>query len=256
MKCEIRKVGDITLFVIHGNMSFNDMEVARALIFGEIARSSANKFIIDLGGVVSIDSSGFGFVVSIHKAVVARKGAFAISRPDESINRVMRTLGLTRVFKIYASEEEAINAIGEVPVYNWKGEMYLQWNDSYSVGVKTFDNEHKILFGLINRLHTGMKEKGNRHEAGKVLGELVAYVGQHFDSEETVMRIYKYPDYQEHKDEHDAFAAKVGENYRRFQNDGAVLSVEVLGFIVEWLHKHLDGTDKLYTQFLNEKGVR
>lgn len=134
--------------------------------------------------------------------------------------------------------------------------MYLEWNETYSVGIKTFDDEHKILFGLINNLHTGIKEKRNHQAIGETLSGLVTYVKLHFKSEEETMLKYAYPDYQTHKEEHDAFAARANVLYERFQKDEAVLSAEVLRFLVDWLHKHLNGTDKLYTKFLTDKGVK
>jgi len=133
--------------------------------------------------------------------------------------------------------------------------MYLEWNESYSVGMKACDDEHKILFSLINSLHAGIEEKRDRQALEEVLAGLVAYVKVHFNSEETIMLKYGYPGYRKHKDEHDLFAFKTGYFHYLIQEGKAVLSVEVLRFMVEWLEKHLNGTDKLCTPFLAEKGV-
>lgn len=134
--------------------------------------------------------------------------------------------------------------------------MYLQWDETYSVGIKTFDDEHQILFGLINRLHAVTQEQRSRHVVGEVLEGLAAYVKLHFKSEEEAMLKYKYPGYHQHKEEHDSFAARANVLNQRFQGDGAVLSVEVLRFMLVWVKKHVNGTDKLYAKFLTEKGMR
>jgi hypothetical protein len=49
-------------------------------------------------------------------------------------------------------------------------EMALyDWNESYSVGVKTMDDQHKKLIGMINQLHDAMKEGKGSSEIGSVL---------------------------------------------------------------------------------------
>lgn len=111
MKCGIRKTGDITLFVMRGDIVRGQIEELRKIIMNEMAQSSTSKVLIDLEGVGMIDSTGVGFIVSIYKAVVSRNGIFGISRSNETVSREFRILGLTRFFKIYESEDEAILAI-------------------------------------------------------------------------------------------------------------------------------------------------
>lgn len=111
MKYEIRKAEDVTLFVLQGDIAFNQVKELSETILGEMTRSSTNKFIIDLGETVMINSGGVGFIVSMSKIVASNNGTFAISRPNELVSSVLRTLGLTRLFKIYATEDEAIMAM-------------------------------------------------------------------------------------------------------------------------------------------------
>lgn len=114
MQCEIRNLGDVTVFVMRGNLMHSRIKDVRKIIMDEMAQSSTNKFIVDLGGTDMIDSSGLGFIVSVYKAAVSRKGAFSISRPNETVGRTFQTLGLTRFFKMHETEDQAIEAIREV----------------------------------------------------------------------------------------------------------------------------------------------
>ncbi len=111
MRCETRKVGNVTLFAIHGDIVFNHLNEIRETIKGEMVQSSTDKFLIDLGDVGMIDSAGVGFIVSVYKTVLSRKGAFALLRPNEAVKSVLQTVGLTRLFNVYESEDEAIKAI-------------------------------------------------------------------------------------------------------------------------------------------------
>lgn len=134
--------------------------------------------------------------------------------------------------------------------------MYVEWNDGFSVGIKTFNDQHKKLFEIINQFHAGIMEKKRKDALGILLAELMGYVKTHFEAEENEMRAHGYPDYEKHKMEHDLFLEKIKDFNRRYMADEAILTVEVLGSLVEWLDGHLNGTDKLYTPFFQGKGVR
>lgn len=111
MKCEVRNVRDVTLFRLHGDIDFTHLSDIRETIKGEIIRSSTQKFLIDLSGVGKIDSAGVGFIVSVYKTVLSRKGTFALVHPNNALNNVFISVGLNRLFKIYEHENEAITAV-------------------------------------------------------------------------------------------------------------------------------------------------
>jgi len=47
------------------------------------------------------------------------------------------------------------------------------WQDSYSVGVKVLDEDHKKLIGIVNELHDGILAGKSREALGPVLDRLV-----------------------------------------------------------------------------------
>lgn len=111
MKCEVKKVGNVTIFVIVGDVVFSHLNTIREVVKTEMADTSSNKFLLNLTGVGMIDSAGVGFIVSVYKTVLSSKGSFALINPNEAVESVLQTVGLTRLFKIYESEDEAIKAI-------------------------------------------------------------------------------------------------------------------------------------------------
>ena len=56
----------------------------------------------------------------------------------------------------------------------------MNWDDSYSVNIQAFDEQHRYLFGLLNRLHAAMKAGKSNAVMGPTLNELVRYVETHF----------------------------------------------------------------------------
>ena len=51
----------------------------------------------------------------------------------------------------------------------------IKWSDSIKVNVNVFDEQHKILVGLINKLHRSMKSRQAGSAVAEILAELVAY---------------------------------------------------------------------------------
>lgn len=63
----------------------------------------------------------------------------------------------------------------------------ITWNDSFSVGVKTIDQQHAGLFAIVNELHAAMMKGHAQSVVGPLLDKLVKYTPQHFAYEERMM---------------------------------------------------------------------
>lgn len=134
--------------------------------------------------------------------------------------------------------------------------QYVQWDQSYSNGIQSFDDQHKRMFELINNLHVAIKEKRAKEAVGETMNGLLDYTRTHFAAEEMVMRSHGYPEFEEHKKLHQQLVAEVNELYLRFDSGEPVLTVELIGFLVNWLKTHIQDTDRRYGPFLIGKGVR
>ncbi len=132
---------------------------------------------------------------------------------------------------------------------------FINWNDSYSVGVLKIDNQHKRLVQIINELSDSMAQGKGKDVLGKVLNELVNYVNTHFKSEEELMVKYGYEDYEMHRYEHEKLTDEVKRFYEDFNAGRAVLSVQIMNFLRNWLMDHIVVKDKKFGQFLISKGV-
>lgn len=134
----------------------------------------------------------------------------------------------------------------------------MTWNDNeFSVNIKLLDTHHKRLFGLVNDLHDAMKQGGAKDILGKVFSELIDYTVYHFRAEEELFQKYGYPEYAQHKKEHEDLTKQVLELKDKFDKDKlmCVLTIETMDFLKDWLKNHICGSDKKYGPFLNSKGV-
>jgi len=133
--------------------------------------------------------------------------------------------------------------------------MYVEWKDEYSVGVAKFDASHKKLCAVINELHANILQGKGRDTQKTALKGLVEYAMNHFGDEEQLMKEYGYPDRLSHKSEHDEFRDRLLEFVEAYLQGSIPLTVDLLAYLVEWLDKHMIGTDKKYQEFFNSRGV-
>ena len=131
----------------------------------------------------------------------------------------------------------------------------LEWSDRLSVNIREIDDQHKSLVEMVNRLHDAMKGGGADSILMGIVDEMKNYAASHFATEEKHMQIHKYPDYAVHKAEHDDFVAKVVQVESDLKAGKCAMSMDILNFLSNWLVKHIKGTDKKYSPFLNQAGV-
>ncbi len=131
---------------------------------------------------------------------------------------------------------------------------YMEWNDSYSVGVKKFDEEHKKLIEMISELHDAMLKGQGRVAVGAIINGLIEYTEKHFSSEEDLFDKLGYSETESHKSAHKKFVNEVSDFKSKFEKGEMFLSLEVMKFLKDWLLTHILKVDKNYRSFFNSKG--
>lgn len=107
---------------------------------------------------------------------------------------------------------------------------------------------------MVNELYDAMKAGHGKEALGKVLDGLISYTKTHFGREEQLMAQYAYPDTAAHKREHVALTTKVLEIQTKFKaGNTAILSMEVMNFLREWLVKHIQASDAKLGAYLKQK---
>ncbi|ACM18855.1 hemerythrin family protein [Geotalea daltonii FRC-32] len=131
----------------------------------------------------------------------------------------------------------------------------ITWNQSLSVNVKQFDEQHKKLIDLINKLHDAMKAGKGKDVLGEILQSLVDYTKQHFAAEEALLQKHGYGDYEKHKKEHNLLVMQVADIQKKLKEGSPVLTQTVMTFLKDWLSNHIQREDQKYGPFLNDKGL-
>ena len=70
-------------------------------------------------------------------------------------------------------------------------------------GCDSLDGEHSVQIELLGAFSRAVKDGRPRDEVDEILDRLIDFTKVHFSSEQLLMRLYQYPAYQQHLDDHD-----------------------------------------------------
>ena len=135
-------------------------------------------------------------------------------------------------------------------------DQLMTWTDDLSVGIRLIDEQHKVLLGLINELHAGMRDRKSDIVLVGVVERLKDYTVKHFGQEEEYFERYGYPETKGHKELHHKLVQQVLDFEAGLKSGQAKVTMDIMRFLKDWLVQHIMGTDKRYSEFLRGKGLR
>jgi len=130
----------------------------------------------------------------------------------------------------------------------------MEWSSALAVGHAEIDRQHQVLIDIANRLNGAMRSGAGRSACGAILDELLNYTVNHFAFEQKLMEQHQYAD----RDAHLAAHRKLIEDVRRFKREydaGGAISVELMGFIRDWLVNHFLKVDRALARDLASRGL-
>lgn len=133
-----------------------------------------------------------------------------------------------------------------------KKEEFIKWTKKMSVHIDNVDEQHKHLFGLINKAEKCF-ENGKREELKEVLNAVVEYTRVHFSTEERYFKKWDYPYARQHEAAHAKLVLSTLSYYDRF-NNGEDIAYDFLVFLKGWWETHIKIHDHEYSEYFVEKG--
>lgn len=117
---------------------------------------------------------------------------------------------------------------------------------SMKTGISSVDEQHELLFGMIEELveQVGMGEE--RQAAYDALQGLKTYAAFHFTDEEELMRQSGFPKVDEHAQAHREFVQRIDDIEKEVKNDSAQAAKDLLRFLYDWLVLHIKGMDMAF----------
>lgn len=134
---------------------------------------------------------------------------------------------------------------------------FMEWTDECSVGIRQFDDDHKILFSIANELHDSVHAGGADTCLNNALGRLDAYTELHFKHEEVVFERTGYPNAAAHKGQHNVMLAMWASFRAEVLHAGVSHhALELLLLLKGWFLLHVQHEDKELGAFLNSRDIR
>jgi len=122
------------------------------------------------------------------------------------------------------------------------------WQKEFSIGNQHIDNDHKVILDIYNSLVDIIENKNSLpDDFARILSEMTVYALRHFEKEEAYMRNIKFPNIEDHIQQHRLYVYEVS-----MFNVNYKISTEiedVLVFIKDWWIKHIQGEDIRYEAY-------
>ena len=133
----------------------------------------------------------------------------------------------------------------------------IEWDESLSVGVDLIDEQHKMLIQKLSDLSSAFRMGEEQNKIIKTLEFMFDYTDFHFSSEENVMEENDYPGLEEQKKQHEEFKVTLNNILEDYREEGTTpeIATSINVFLLNWLIKHIMGTDSKLGKFLTEKGL-
>jgi len=131
-----------------------------------------------------------------------------------------------------------------------------QWEEKYSVGVQSIDNQHKEIFRLLNKLFEALKSGQAAQTTIGIIAELENYAVIHFHKEEFFFKQFNYEESLEHINEHKLFIDKVAAIKADAKTGKLVSTFELINFLKAWIDHHVLVVDMKYCDCFHKNGLR
>ncbi len=132
---------------------------------------------------------------------------------------------------------------------------YLEWKDSYLVGVEEFDQDHQHLIGIANQAIAAAEADTKFADVRDLLDDLIEEAVVHFENEERIMGDVDYPGLAEHQEAHNQLI-RTFIKYKSELKFKRLEVSEVAGFIIDWLVVHIKTFDMNYGAYFKTRGIK
>lgn len=129
----------------------------------------------------------------------------------------------------------------------------LEWSSKISVEVPELDEQHRVLFDMINHL-VDLVQADRFAQSGRTLvSRLIEYASTHFSDEEAYLLEIAFPQIDAHRHEHDGFVHRLADFSEELDEEGEGLDgAELLEFLTGWVRDHVRNMDMRYVRYARE----
>ena len=126
---------------------------------------------------------------------------------------------------------------------------YIVWKDSFNIGVKVMDDQHKLFASYINELYEAMQLGKAEDIVAPILDKLTAYSKTHFAAEEEMLKYNNCPMLETQIIQHAYFVSELVSFKCSYQNETQTAQ-NMLLFVKDWLLHHITTEDLKYAELV------
>jgi len=127
--------------------------------------------------------------------------------------------------------------------------MSLTWTPDLLIGNSQIDEQHKMIFEILDHLLGAIAERRGHAQVGRALTSVAIFVVAHFKLEEDLMIQFEYGGLAAHRRSHEAVRLQVEDMVDRFHKDAFAPEI-LVNFMEWWLRDHVQKQDRPLARFL------
>ena len=136
----------------------------------------------------------------------------------------------------------------------------VTWSDKFATGIEMIDEQHRQLVILTNQLYQACL--AGHSTAGPVflqaMTRMVEYVRFHFSAEQKLLERIGFPDYKDHKMQHDTMVRNILDAAKDYNEGKQFVPNAFVRTLKDWVFGHIAVYDKTYAAYvanLKSKGL-
>ncbi len=124
----------------------------------------------------------------------------------------------------------------------------MAWSEALSVGDPELDEQHRTLIEMFNTLFSFLNRGESKDKIGPLLSDLNSYTRLHFRNEERHIGLIAHVNMEKHFQEHLQMEKQIEVYQEIFARNDSDLTYEMIGFLRDWILRHIMHTDIEYKQ--------
>jgi len=149
----------------------------------------------------------------------------------------------------------SISSTGTVQI-SQDADTFFPWDKNIQIGLKTIDDQHKILIDLINDLYRAIRNDRGENVIDDICKKLLDYTDYHFGFEEKIFDKTGYAETTEHKKVHSQLVQQAIDMIEKYRKNSGASARDLMDFLKEWLTNHINKTDRRYVAHLKKSGIK